>query len=255
MASSDICETAVEKYLFRLSKDLEVIQSNNGCYLLTPFIRPDGESISLELVSLPNGNLRLSDMGDTLGYLYINGLTLTKTLLDKARLIAKGYGVSFQGNALVLDGDPSLAGDGIHNIIQSVLAVTSLIQSRRSTTRVLFDNEVESFIISVGVTYDFDYTVKGVRENHKFKFHVNSGRNLLVQPLSEATESRAHSLAERWAYQFIDTVDNNGNWNPVAVLDDRNTRQAVWSPHAQAPIYDRAVLWAERERLLGMLTG
>ena len=254
MTSLDVCRTVAEKYLVRLSDDLEVMESKNGCYLLTPFIRPDGEAIGLELIAQPDGNIRLTDTGETLGYLYVNGLTLTQTALEKVKRIATGYGVSCIGNALVIDDDPSLIGDAVHNLIQSVLAVTSLIQGRRANARALFDNEVESFIISVGVTYDFDYRVCGKKEFHNFKFHVNSDRNLLVQPLSSVTESAAHSLAERWAYRFMDTVNNNENWNPVAVLDDRNARRGVWTRQAQAPIADNAVLWAEKERLAAMLT-
>lgn len=254
MTASNVCEDVIEEYLAQLSNNFEVVQSPNGCHLLTPFIRPDGEAIGLELTFLPNGNFSLDDMGDTLGYLYINGLTLTQAVLDRTKQIARSYDVSFSYYALAIEGDPSMIGDAVHNLVQTVLAVTSLIYGRRPNTRVLFDNEVESFIISVGVTYDFDYRVRGKQELHGFKFHVNSGRNLLVQPLSAATEAAAHSLAERWAYRFMDTVNNNAVWIPVAVLDDRNARQGVWTPEAQAPIRDNTVLWADKERLATMLT-
>ena len=99
-------------------------------------------------------------------------------MLDKARDIAKSYGVSLERNTLVVDFTDEGAGDEMHRLIQSILAVTHLIQGRRTGSRVVFNDEVESFIIQTGVTYDSDYRIRGLREAHTFKFHVNSAANL-----------------------------------------------------------------------------
>ena len=77
-------------------------------------------------------------MGETLGYLYVNGLTLTRGVLDKARNIARGYGISFERNALVVEGNSEITGEDLHRLLQATLAVTALVQSRRSTGRVIF---------------------------------------------------------------------------------------------------------------------
>ena len=70
----DLRKGVAEKYPARRSRDIEAIPSKNGCCLVTPFIRPEGEAIGSEIVSLSGGNFRLSDMGDTMGYRYVNGL-------------------------------------------------------------------------------------------------------------------------------------------------------------------------------------
>lgn len=255
MSSANGCAEIVSQYLARLSTDFEVSPSNGGCYVATPFTRPDGEVIEFEMITLPDGRVRLADMGDTLGYLYVNGLTLTRGVLNRAMDIARGYGVSFERNALVveLDGDSPVAGEELHRLLQATLAVTHLVQGRRAGGRVVFDDEVESFIIQAGVTYDSDYRVRGLREAHTFKFYVNTGANLLIQPLSAATASAAHSLAERWAYRFIDAVQQYERLHPVVVLDDRRNRTGVWTEAAQAPINDFAILWENREQLEDML--
>ncbi len=251
--STSLCKTAVDGFLSTLANDIEVMPSDRGCHLITPFIRPDGEAISLYVESRSTAEIRVSDAGDTLGYLYVNGLTLTRTLLSRIRQIARSFDATLDGNALICDSVEDNIGEAVHNSIQAILAVTSLINGRRASSRVLFDNEVESYIINTGVTYDFEYAVPGLRESHAFKFHINSGRNLLVQPLSASTESAAHSLAERWSYRFIDTVERDDSWRPLAVLDDRGARQSVWTAHATAPIYDKLILWANRQALSEML--
>ena len=93
-------------------------------------------------------------MGDTLGYLYVNGMTLSRTLIATVRQIAKPHGVSLQRNQLSLQVDQDSIGIGLHDLIQATLRITDLIQKRRPTSRVVFDVEVESLIINSGVTYD-----------------------------------------------------------------------------------------------------
>ena len=254
MTTDNVCAEVVGKYLAQLSADFEVLPSDGGCYVATPFTRPDGEVIEIEIATLPDGRARLADMGDTLGYLYVNGLTLTRGVLDKTRDIARGYGVSLERNMLVVEITAEAAGEEMHRLLQATLAVTHLVQGRRSSGRVVFDDEVESFIIQAGVTYDSDYQVHGLREAHTFKFHVNSGANLLIQPLSAASASAAHALAERWAYRFIDAVQQHERLRPVVVLDDRRTRSGVWTHGAQAPINDYAILWEDKARLEDLLS-
>ena len=253
MTAADPCTGLVDAYLKQLSNEFVVTNFDSGCYITTPFTRPDGEVIEFEASSMPNGQTRLSDMGDTFGYLYVNGLALTRTTVNRARDIVRGYGVALERNALVLGGAPELTGEDVHRLIQASLAVGSLIHGRRSASRLVFDDEVESFIIQTGVTYDSDFSVPGSRERHTFKFHVNSGASLLIQPLSAATESAAHSVAERWAYRAMDVTQSNSNLKPIVMLDDRNNRRGVWTPEAQAPIGDFAILWENKQQLEEML--
>ena len=234
MTSVTNCREIVEGYLQLMSDDFQVTPTDGGCYVVTPFMRPDGEAIELEITTLPNGRVRLSDMGDTLGYLYVNGLTLTRTVVEKTRRIARRNRVSLHQGALVADED-TVRGDGLHRLIHTTMEATALIQGRRFTDRVNFNTEVESFIIQAGVVYDVDFKVPGQREPHTFGFHVDSGRNLLVQPITAANEAVAHSWAERWAYRFSDTQVRSADYHPIAVLDDRGNRKAVWTQQARAP--------------------
>ena len=105
MTSAATCRNVIESYLKAMGDDFELTPSDSGCYIVTPFTRPDGEAIELELTVLPNGSARLSDMGDTLSYLYVNGLTLTRTLLDKMRRIARRNRVSLHQGTLMTQGE------------------------------------------------------------------------------------------------------------------------------------------------------
>ena len=113
----------------------QIAPSDNGCFLVTPFFRPDGEGIELELTSLPDGRIHIADMGDTLAYLYVNGMTLNEKLLATARDISKARGATLMKNELSVDVKPESIGAGIHIIVQASLGVTNLIQKWRQPSK------------------------------------------------------------------------------------------------------------------------
>ncbi len=125
------CPKAVPVYWEHLSNEFEVSKSNDGCFVLTPFLRPDGEAIELQLKVRPDNRVLLSDMGDSLGYLYVNGLTLTKAVMDKTRRISRGFSVTLSQNELSVYSDAQSIGEALHRLIQATLAVTDLIQTHK----------------------------------------------------------------------------------------------------------------------------
>ena len=266
MANTDMCASVVSRYIQRLQADFEATKSDNGYYLLTPFNMPDGQGIQLELENLPNGNILISDMGDTINYLFVNGLPLGKSVMDKVKYIAAKHGVSFEHSAIKAEIPPESAGDALHELIQAVLAATDLIQTRRSKPprRVKLDIHVEALIKTSGATYKTNHKVPGAHEKHEFKFHINSGRNLLLQPLTAHSASKAHRLAERWAYRFMDVTRSNDKWRPIAILDDRtlpvngdttekSDAQLIWTPRAIAPIQEYAIPWSDKPKLAELI--
>ena len=260
MIHTDACINIVDLYLEKLAAEFKSTPSDDGCLVLTPFHRPDGEGVELEIEALPDGKILIHDMGDTLSYLFVNGLTLSRPMIDRAERISMAYGVSIESSTLVIEADPDSAGDALHELVQAVLEVTSLIQRRRptSTYRLRFEKDVEFFIKRYsGTSYEADYHIAGAHENHKFRFYVNSGRNLLVQPITAPNESDAHSLAERWAYRFADVLKENRCYSPIAVLNDsidKSPGKRIWTSYALAPIQEYAIRWTEKDRLAGLLS-
>ena len=247
------CEQAIGEYLTHLNTGF-VGEALNGEYVIvTPFVRPDGEGIDVALRPLPDGRINITDMGNTLGYLFVNGLSLSRNLLEDAKGIAKSHGVTLQRNQLVVHTGADAVGVAMHGLIQATLGVSDLVHKRRPSSRVLFDAEVESLIILSGAAYDVDYKVQGQRERHIMKFHVDSGCNLLLHPLSAASGSAARSKAERLAYRFNDIRSESAAWQLVAVLDDRKNRAGVWTADTLAPLGDYALKWSQQDALVAML--
>ena len=247
------CGEAIAGYLATLTEELQVASDRDDCVLVTPFVRPDGEGIEVELTIREDGTASLSDMGSTMSYLYVNGLTLSRSLMNQAKSIARSHGVHIQRNALTTSMGQDLVGQSIHGLIQATLEISSLIHKRRPTSRVQFNDEVESFIIQSGATYDVGFTVDGQRESHTIKFHVNSGKNILIQPVSASVEAAARTWTERLAYRFADIRGRDVKWRPVAVLDDRSARAQVWTKYALTPVEEYAVKWSQQDEITSLL--
>lgn len=246
---TDLCVNLVSDYTEALAEQFTLTASGDGCFVSTGFSRPDGESIDFEVEALGNGRIRLTDMGASFGYLYVNGLTLSRTLMREAERIAAGFDVSAAGSELSIEIDDQAMGDGLHRLIQATIAVSALIRKRRPYARVRFDDEVESLIIHSRAPYDHRFQVQGRRELHTVAFHLDGGRNLLVHPISAAQEATAKSWAERWAYRISDILAANSAWAIAPVVDDRGQRSRAWTASALTPIAEHAIRWSERDRL------
>lgn len=256
MRRIDLCELTVNQYLEAIREEMVTSDSEFGCSIITPFTRPDGDFIEV-LAERRDGQIVLSDMGETLAYLYLSGLSVGRALQNNARRIGNRYGITLDLNELNIEvQDEARLGEAMHNLVQTVLNVAALIEKRRPYVNLRFEEEVEGTIISQGRRYDPDFQVHGIKETHTVKFHVDSNLNLLIQPMSQATEIQARRLAERWNYYFNDILALNPSSQPLAVLDDRGERESIWDTHAITPLEGVATLirWSERGKLIDLLS-
>ena len=245
MISHTKCEQVVHRYVDELSEDVQLESINDGCVITTPFLLPDSDYVEITARFLPNGDVRLTDTGDTIGFLWVNGLSLSRAILDDVRRIARRYGVSVARNELVVDSDEE--NNPLHRLIQAILAIAALIEKRRPYARLNFSEEVEAAIIARGSNYDSPYQVAGKQESHTVRFHVDGDRRILAQPLSQATEPAARAVAERSYYLFDDILNQTSDWKCFALLDDRGNRKAIWTDHALVPLraVSTVVPWSE----------
>ncbi len=117
----------LSEYLGRLAGDFDITPSENGCLVLTPFCRPDGKPIGVDVASLPDGRVRISDRGGSFGYLYLNGLPFSRPALDSVERIADSFGVTCANEVLVAVSDAASVGDTLHRVIQAAMSVTALV--------------------------------------------------------------------------------------------------------------------------------
>lgn len=250
------CFAVVESYIGSMLRGFTVLPRGvNRCLVVTPFRRPDGEAVELEVESQADGTLRLSDLGDSIAFLDVNGLTLSRNVMQDARRVCRRHQVELSRYELVAKADPSDSGERLHELIQATLMVSDLIQRRRPNERLQFGDIVETFLISNRAVYDSEFPVRGQVQEHTIRFHIDTGRHMLIQPIAAANEGAAFSWAERWAFRFGDIRRLDPTWQLFAVLDDRGERARAWTSRTFPPLQSQAnvVLWSHNEELAGAL--
>ncbi|MDA0769788.1 MAG: DUF1828 domain-containing protein [Chloroflexi bacterium] len=251
------CTELLKDYVGNLESNFQVEPQDAGCLITTPFLRPDGDQVELLLEQRPDGKIYLTDMGDTMAYLQLCGLSLSRKLISDAKRIGGRFGASINVNEVAVLTDETGVAEAIHDLIQAAMSIAALVEKRRPYVNLRFDDEVEATIIGQGKIYDSQFQVNGAKEPHVVKYHINSGLNMLIQPFSQVSEGPARNTAERWYYRFDDILHANPTWSIYALLDDRGNRRQVWAdPRVTLPLQGlvNIIKWSDKEDFINVLT-
>lgn len=135
--------------------------------------------------------------------------------------------------------------------------INYLIYKKVRRGPVSFYDEVEKYLIKNEIRYDPQFPVQGEASLHTFRFHVNSNRNMLVEPLTATSPHSALDRAERLAFRWVDIRSMHPAYNKVAVLDNTGKRESIWTgkPVTTLEKYsDKVVFWSNKEKLLENIT-
>lgn len=127
--TADALSDVASAFAQHLADGIRVIPDDRGHFLATPYIRPDGEAIELELECLADGRTRLHDMGNSLAYLWLNGVLSDTGPTPGIDLIARQFGVAIVDNALQVEADEESLGERACALLEAARAVSWLGQS------------------------------------------------------------------------------------------------------------------------------
>jgi len=256
-----LCDLTIEKFTQHLKSGFTAYSVDNRCVIVTPFLYPDFASIEYSIEAIGNGYL-LTDNSETLNMLFVNGLPVetNKEFLKQVSQIAKNHGAELSNSSISIVTDANNLGKASHNLLNAIQAIGHILYKRRSTQFNAFEDEVEKVLIVNEVKYDYNYLIKGHANTHKIRFHVNSGRNILIEPLTAMNYSSARGKAIRVAYKWMDIKEINQSLKFITVIDDREKRwENVWSDEEAwrtiSTHSSEVIRWeAEQEKLIQMLT-
>jgi hypothetical protein len=255
---ASICGPVIDKYLRTLKSDFAIIQADDGCRLVTPYYRPDGDAIEVVLKDLGNGQLRLTDAGGTFDYLFLSGLNLdrNKDLYDEALRITSRRGALLDNSEIYLETKPELEGDALARLISAIESVTYLIYRRQHRELNPFSEEVAEYLSSNQVEIEESYELPGkITPVHTVTIYINSSKNIVVEPLSAISKAAARRKAEHLYYEVNDMHSVTPNIRFTGIIDDRDEeRTEVWSDtrakSITTAIFTRVFSWGKREQLL-----
>ena len=125
--SSGVYDHLVADYLCTLESGFQLEMPGEEGWLITPFERPDGDYIELQLSSEDDGRVTISDCGDTTNFLFASGLDVdSQSLRDSLSTIASSYSVDITENEICLSVSQDRLGEGLHRLLNAIQTVNQL---------------------------------------------------------------------------------------------------------------------------------
>ena len=129
MTVSKSANGLIVQYLDWQAEKLQATVSEEGrAFIQTPFARADGHAFEIEVCTLQDGSIRLTDAGETLDELWMQGIALDDQALECIDRIARRFRVALS------TGDSVLAnvGDGgarqFQDLVSAILAISALVE-------------------------------------------------------------------------------------------------------------------------------
>ncbi len=123
---------AVPEYLSVVESLFEVKRLKEGYLLVTPFQRPDGDYIEVEVRPESGNDIVVMDNGDSLNFLFASGLeTGSEELRDMIGLIMSQHGTSIVEDEIRIVTTEDKLGKALHSLLNAAVAVSHLAYRKR----------------------------------------------------------------------------------------------------------------------------
>ncbi len=226
-----ICSNVVSQYIDHIRSDFKILAlDENRCLVVTPFLYPDFASIELGIEIIGESYL-ITDYNETLNMLFVNGLAIesNKEMYEQAQKLAIIHGVLLDENGISVVSNENELGEQTQKMLNAIQAIGQMLHKRRTIRYTTFDEEVEKLMISNDIDYDVNFSIQGKANSHKVKFHLNSNKNLLIEPISALTTQSARNKAKGVAYMWLDLRLINPHLKYITVVDDRDDKwETIW---------------------------
>jgi hypothetical protein len=251
---TDDCKRLVEDYVRSLQGSFRVQETEHGCIIVTPFMRRDNDLIEIGVEPMPDGRLLLTDYGETIAFLNLSGVNVSRSPEVKRILAqtAKRFSVEIGQDDIsvfVREGDLAQA---FQHMVEAVNGVAHLVYKRQRRPPTAFDDKVEKILISNGYGYEPDFPVQGRTELHRFRFYLNGRYRALIDPLSATSATAALAKAERQAFRWVDINGVGADYTKLVILDNEGPRHQFWDGRPTEVLSgysDGVVLWSAIDQL------
>lgn len=255
-----ICNSAVGQIIAEMQAGFVVHPLENRCIIATPFLYPDFASIEYSIESVGDKYL-LTDNGETMNMLFVNGLTIHKksSLWKQAKDIANAYNIQLDIEGLSVFTSENNLGESSQNLLGAIQSIGHLLYKRKHITSTTFNDEVEKTLITNEVKYDPNFVISGSASTHRVKFRLNSGKNILMEPLSASTQQSARNKAKGLAYKWIDIRQIAPSYSFITIIDDRKGKwDKYWTDdEAKSPVTkysDKVIQWeSEQDKFIELI--
>ena len=251
----NLCDDAIQQLNSYFISDMECLGEDSGYEVVrTPFLYPDRDHVELFVRETNDGQLLVSDLGQTLMKISQYGFVLRNSPKRRAMVfqITSSLGVRFENGSLLVTTPLAQAGHSIWQLMMAIQRLADLVFTVGSYVRATFGDQFENFVAATGIIYHRGVLVE-LGTNYRFTadFTVNGGK--IVQLLSANSVGYARERVNKVYVDFSEMAIATDTRQKVAVVDDS---QSLWSQQLLQPLShqaDRVIYWSNKRVLEGVL--
>jgi hypothetical protein len=251
----NVCDDVIKQLGSYFSSALECLGEDSGYEVVrTPFLYPDRDHIELFLRETHDGQLLVSDLGQTVMKISEYGFVLRNSPKRRAMVfqITSSLGVRFENGSLLVTTSLAEAGYSIWQLVIAVQRLADLVFTVGSYVRATFGDQFENFVAASGINYRRGVLVE-LESNYRFTadFTVNGGK--IVQLLSANSVGYARERINKVYVDFSEMAIATDTRRKVAIIDDS---QPLWNPQLLQPLThqaDNVLYWSNKSVLEGVL--
>lgn len=222
-----ICENAIQQLMQYLSQAV-LCGPNEANYevVRTPFFYPDRDNIELYLRELNDGQVLLSDLGQTIIKLSQYGFTPHSSPRRRAMIfqIVSSLNVRYENGSIQAISRPETIGSRVWDLLLAIQRLSDLVFTVPGYTKATFPDEFESYIIERTIQYQRGIQI-ALNTGYKFNADFIIQGNKVVQLLSAGSSGYARERANRVYVDFSEMKIAADVRPRLAVVDDT---QHVW---------------------------
>ncbi len=235
------CEKVIRGYLEKIKAEFACEPSDGRLKLITPYLYPDNDLVEVYVEELPNGRVRVTDLGETTRHLHTQGFDVFASPKRKfiAETTASRVNAVFENGVIMKEGTLEELGPMLFDVIVAARGVADLIYTSRAYEPAPFLDEVEEFLREHEFRFERRVPVRGGSgREYRVAFRVEPA--VYLQPISaefqRALKPRVDAVLRMWvdidrkAPKFTLLNDVDFSWpESDAILLSRFSSLFRWS--------------------------
>ncbi|MEX0800243.1 MAG: DUF1828 domain-containing protein [Dehalococcoidia bacterium] len=216
------CREVTQRFVAELDSGFHCESLDGKLRIVTPYPFPDNDLIEVFVEELSSERVRVTDLGETLRFLFNEGLDTgeTRKRRETASNIAAGSGVELIRGQLVKEGDVGDVGTLMFDVIVAARGVSDLLLTARTYEPATFREEVGNFLAERGEEYEPDARLLG-SSGKIYRVHFRlPGRNRYLETLSPRLAGGMQAVINRVFRIWVDANGNLSRGSKISVLND-----------------------------------
>lgn len=247
----------VDKYVdgyYTWLRDKTFIQkdSHTEWFLInTPFLGAFNDTI--EIYAQKNGsNLRLSDNGETMSNLELQGLHIQgskrrRVILDNILL---NYGVRVENDELTIEANIESFSQSKHNFLSAIIEINDLYVLSKHNVASIFKEDVRNYLDSQEIIYTPDFISKGITGlEFNFDFQIaKKDREIVIKSFNTINKQNIPNFLFSWEdIKPVREKLTKKNINAIAIINDLDKEIKTEFLEALKTKNANYILWSERD--------